>query len=70
MATKTAAGGTRQRRADFKGLKPVLVRLEESQDEALTREALRRAVDRGVSRPDKSEIVREALDRHPNLRKR
>lgn len=56
------------RRSDFKGLKQVLVRLEPRQDAALNREALRRAQERKSVRADKSEIVREALDRHPALK--
>lgn len=66
---KTEAAAGRARRSDFKGLKPVLVRLEGRQDAALTREALKRAKKRGSARPDKSELVREAIDRHPDLKK-
>ncbi len=60
----------RPRRSDYKGRKAVLVRIEPRQDAALTAEALRRAGERGDARPDKSEVVREALDMHPKLRKR
>jgi hypothetical protein len=59
---------TKQRRSDFKGLKKVVVRIEPEQDAALAREALRRAQASGSVRPDKSEIVREALDAYPKLR--
>ena len=69
MAKKVTAP-KRKQRSDRKGFKAVLVRLREDQDQALTREALRRAVERSVSRPDKSEIVREALDAHPRLKGR
>lgn len=70
MVKKAAATArTRKPRSDRKGLRAVLVRLREDQDQALTREALRRAVERQSSRPDKSEIVREALDAHPKLKR-
>jgi hypothetical protein len=55
----------RKPRSDVKGYKLVGVRLRPEQDEALNREAIRRLKDRGGVRPDKSEIVREALDAHP-----
>ncbi len=44
-----------------KGLAKAMVRLEPEQLEALRREALRRAAERGSMKPDGSEIVREAL---------
>lgn len=68
MTAKKKTEATKVRRSDFKGLKQVLVRLEPRQDAALNREALRRAQERGSVRADKSEIVREALDRHPALK--
>ncbi|ACL65485.1 hypothetical protein A2cp1_2145 [Anaeromyxobacter dehalogenans 2CP-1] len=59
---KTEAEPKRQRRSDFKGFKPVLFRLEERQDKALTAEALRRAAEAETARPDKSAVLREILD--------
>ncbi len=44
-----------------KGLEKAMFRLEPSQLEALRREALRRAADRGSMKPDASELVREAV---------
>lgn len=57
-------------RSDFKGLKAVLVRLEARHDDALAAEASRRAKAKGISKTDKSEIVREALELHPDLKGR
>lgn len=59
MAKKTAPEKPVNPRA--KGLKPVVVRLEPSQIQALKAEALRRATARGSMKPDASELVREAL---------
>lgn len=61
--------GTPVKRADlYKGLKPVLVKLRDDQDEALAAAALARQKKSGAHRADKSAIVREALDRHPDLK--
>lgn len=60
----------RPRRSDFKGLKAVLVRLEERHDKALTEIALKRAKAKGTAKTDKSEIVREALELHPEIKGR
>jgi hypothetical protein len=57
-----ASAPERKRRSDFKGLRPVLFRLEERQDKALTSEALRRAASIGTARPDKSAVLREIID--------
>lgn len=59
MAKKTVPEKPVNPRA--KGLKPVVVRLEPAQIQALKAEALRRATDRGSMKPDASELVREAL---------
>lgn len=45
-----------------KGLRPALYRLRPDQIEALRREALKRAAERGSGKPDASELVRAALD--------
>jgi hypothetical protein len=45
-----------------KNLEKVMFRLEPEQLDALRREALRRAADRGSMKPDASELVREAVD--------
>lgn len=60
-AAEAPAPGARKRRSDFKGLRAVLFRLEPSQDEALTKEALRRAAEAVTARPDKSAVLREIL---------
>ncbi len=44
-----------------KGLEKAMFRLEPEQLEALRREALRRAGERGSMKPDASELVREAV---------
>lgn len=51
-----------------KGLQKVTVRLEPRQVDALQAAALRRAERRGSMQPDASEIVREALDKHPEVK--
>jgi hypothetical protein len=65
MGKKTAD----KRRSDYKGLKKVLVRLEDRHVKALTVAARRRMEKRGAIRGDKSELVREALDMHPELKR-
>lgn len=63
MSTKTTIPRpARKPRADAKGLKQVGVRLRPDQDDALTKMAKVRADKAGRTIPDKSEIVREALD--------
>lgn len=57
-STKKGAGKVNARR---KGLEKAMFRLEPEQLEAVRREALRRAVERGSMKPDGSEVVREAL---------
>lgn len=59
---KKSAGGPKPK------LVSVIVRLEESQNEALTREALRRATKENNARPDKSKIIRAAVDAHLGLK--
>lgn len=46
----------------FKGYQKVMISLTPEQNAALKREALRRALEAGVGRPDAGEIMREALD--------
>lgn len=58
MATRTGAPRARTRK---KGLEKAMFRLEPEQLEALRREALRRAAERGSMKPDASEVVREAV---------
>jgi hypothetical protein len=45
-----------------KGLVPATFRFEPEQLDALRREALRRAGERGSGKPDASELVREAVE--------
>ncbi len=69
MATKTPPAPTpRKKRADATDLKSVLVRLDPRQDDALREEALRVARLEKSARPDKSRIVRAALDAYPPLK--
>lgn len=60
----------RKTRSDAKPeLESVIVRLEKTQNAALTREALRLATKENNARPDKSKIVRVALDKHLGLKR-
>lgn len=68
MATKKKTA-KRASRSDVKGLKLVGVRLEEWQNRALNLEARARAEATGSGVNDKSAIVREALELHPDVRK-
>jgi hypothetical protein len=56
-------------RSDAKNLKLVGVRLEGWQNIAITKEARARADAIGSGVADKSAIVREALELHPDVRK-
>lgn len=61
MATKKTPPAAKATNPRAKGLKPVVVRLDQALIASLKAEALRRANERGSLQPDASEIVREAL---------
>lgn len=69
MAAKKKTTAARAKRSDAKGLKLVGVRLEDWQNKALNVEARARAEATGSAVNDKSAIVREALELHPDVRK-
>jgi hypothetical protein len=53
---------TKKKPSRAKGLEKAMFRLEPGQLQALRREALRRAGERGSMKPDASELVREAVE--------
>jgi hypothetical protein len=61
MAKRKTEGPPKPTNPRAKRLKPVMVRLEPAQIQALKTEALRRSNERGSLKPDVSELVREAL---------
>jgi len=69
VAAKKKAVKKRGPRSDAKNLKLVGVRLEDWQNKALNVEARTRAEASGSGVNDKSAIVREALELHPDVRK-
>jgi hypothetical protein len=69
VAAKKKTAKKRGPRSDAKNLKLVGVRLEDWQNKALNLEARQRAEATGSGVNDKSAIVREALDKHPDVKK-
>ena len=68
VATNTTR--KRAQRSDEKGRKLVGVRIDAWQAVALREAATARAAARGRAVVDQSEIAREALDLHPEIKKR
>lgn len=62
MPKRAAAAETKPVNPRKKGLKAATYRMEPGQIDALQREALKRAQERGSFKADASEIVREAVD--------
>ncbi len=61
MAKRAAAAEAKPVNPRKKGLKAVTYRMEPAQIDALQREALKRAQERGSFKPDASELVREGV---------